>query len=753
MKILKKLVEKFSNGIIKSRIIIITTFSILTVFFATKIPQLKINSDITSSLPAEDFAVKKTKEIGEKFGGNTNAIIIVENPNIYSLEAIKDIQTITDTLKYIPGIVNVTSLTNIINIQGTEEGIEIKKLIDTEQDSITDEFLEKIKKIVEKNEIYKGTLVSNDGKFSSIVITLENNINTDSAAIAIKNAVGKKIIKSKLYFTGVPFLMKDVQKIILKDLKTLLPITTLIIILLLFIGFGNIRGIVLPMSTVIIATIWTLGLMSLLNKELTIITNTLPGIILALGTAYTIHILNKISKEFDAQNRISSIKESLKSIIIPVFIAYITTAFGFLSFVYGSYLKMIEDYGIFSALGLTLAFIASIFFIPAVISYQKNLNSKQQEINFFEQKILEPISLYVSKHNKFIILVWLAIGVGFALGIPKIVRKVDIISYFKKTSDTYKSQMLVDQKLGGVATFYVKFEGDVQSPEFLKTMYKYEKYLRDSVNNVGYCLSVADLIAQMNEAMGEEKKIPEERNKIEQLWFLIEGNEIMPQLVNSDKTEAVIQGRFASLDSRDTRKFVETIYTFIKKNNPKDIKITFAGMPEIYRQLDKSLIDSQISSLFLAFIFIFSIVSILLNSIKYGILAIIPLIFSNIIAWGTMGYTGIPLDIATVLVASVTMGVGVDYGVHIISHFKEYFTQTNDFWISIDKTIKTSGNAVVINMFSVALGFLVFIFSNLVPLQNFGVIMALSMFISGFSSISLIPALLVISEKIKNLKK
>lgn len=745
--------EKLSQTIINLRFVIIFCVLAITIIFGLQITKISINSDITSSLPKNDEAVRLMDEIGERYGGSTNSVIIVENQNIYTLESIEQIKQITDTLLQIPEIFSVTSLTNIINIRSNDDGMEVGKLVDEYNLPQTIDDFELLRKKINENELYKGVVISNDGKYATIAFTLVVGANQDSIAQVVKDKIEKMNLKSKVYFTGVPFLMKDVQKIIVKDLKTLLPITTIIIIIILLIGFRNLRGVVLPLMTVAIAIVWTLGLMAMLGVELTVVSDTIPGILLALGSAYTIHVLNRLNKEYDIENKLKSLTKSLAYIMIPVFLAYITTAFGFLSFVYGSYLLMIRDFGIFTAVGISFAFILSLTFTPAFISIFSTFGKRtENKDNKVVSKILEPLSAYVSKHPFIISFIWLIITLFFSFGISKIIRKVDIVSYFKKDSSTYIAQQLVDQQLGGVSPFYIVFKGDVQSPDYLKAMYNFEKYLRDSVDNVNYTISVADLVAQMNDAMGEGKKIPDQRNKIEQLWILLEGQDIMPQIVNSDLDEGLIQGRFASLDSRETRKFIEKVNSYIADNKFENIEITFSGMPLIYRQIDINLINSQISSMAIALVLMLFIVSLMLFSLKYGILSIIPLVLTNIIAWGFMGFVGIPLDIATVLVASVTLGVGIDYAVHILSHFKNYYEQTNNFFASINQTIKVSGNAIIINMLAVALGFLVFIFSNLVPLQNFGLIMAICMFVSGLSAILLLPSLLVIFNKIKTYK-
>ena len=257
----------------------------------------------------------------------------------------------------------------------------------------------------------------------------------------------------------------------------------------------------------------------------------------------------------------------------------------------------------------------------------------------------------------------------------------------------------------------------------------------------------------MNDVMGEGKRIPDDKAKIEQLWFLLDGQDIMEQLVTYELDKAIIQSKFASADSDAAKNFVTYMNEFIKENSTDDCIIELTGMPSVYARLDSSLINSQISSLLIAIIMVLIIVGLLLRSLAKGVYATIPIIATIIILFGFMGITGIPLDIATVLVASIALGIGIDYSIHIITHFNHSIKETGDVDKAVEETIMVSGKAIIINVASVAAGFLVLLFSELVPLQNFGLLVALSMIGSGLGALTLLPVILILtSRKQKRIK-
>ncbi|RLD50650.1 MAG: hypothetical protein DRI94_08060, partial [Bacteroidetes bacterium] len=443
---------------------------------------------------------------------------------------------------------------------------------------------------------------------------------------------------------------------------------------------------------------------------------------------------------------------ALAYIIVPVVLAALTTSVGFISFIFGAYLTMIKDFGIFTSLGTLFALILSVFFVPAVISAlsmykkQKDEPVETEKKDFLSDKILRPLVNLLFKHPKYTLTFWgilLLLSIG---GIFLIKTSVNMQDYFKKDNPTRVSENIMQEKFGGSQPVFVVFRGDMQSPEVLQTMIKTEDYMK-KFPDISTTQSVADLVEQMNDAMGEGKKIPDEKEKIEQLWFLLDGQDIMSQLVSDELDEGIIQSKFASNDSKNMEDFVGYMNKFIKENSSENCKIELTGMPSVYVKMNDSLLKSQAGSLIIAILFVFIIVAFILSSPAKGIMATIPIISTIVILFGFMGFAGISLDIATVLVASVALGIGIDYSIHVITHFNHGLKETGNIDKALENTIMVSGKAIIINVVSVAAGFLVLLFSQMVPLQNFGLLVALSMFGSGLGALTLLPVILILVNR------
>lgn len=742
--------EKLSRIIIKLKWIIVASVLALTIFFGYQTKFLTINSDILSSLPDDDPVASLYKEIGTQFGGNDMGMIVLETDNVFKAEVLQHIKQITDSLKYTDGVSTVTSLTNILDIKSSEWGIEIGKLVDEYNLPNKQAQLDSLKNYVFSKEMYKGAIVSEDGTATVVMFTLLPDADKQAVAKEIKSKIENLNLPEKLYFGGLPMMMNDISDLILADIVWLLPIVFVIIALILLLSFKSFRGVLLPLLTAGIAVIWTIGIMVVTGYELTIISNIIPVVLLAVGSAYTIHVLNSINQSKEKDRKQALIK-ALTYIIVPLILAAVTTAIGFVSFVFGAYLTMIKDFGIFTAVGTLIALLLSIFFVPALISafsmYRKKIETDQAERgNILTHKILQPLVNLLFKHPKYSLTAWgIILGLSIS-GMFFIKTSVNMADYFKKDNPTRVSEDVMQKKFGGSLPVFVVFEGDMQSPEVLKMMIKTEHFMKEDPN-IDMTQSVADLVEQMNDAMGEGKMIPDDKAKIEQLWFLLDGQDVMTQLVSEDLDKGIIQSRFASVDSKNIDEFTSKMNKFIQENNSENIKIELTGMPSVYVKLNDSLIQSQFSSLILALVMVLLIVGLMLRSISKGVYATIPIIATIMILFGFMGITGIPLDIATVLVGSIALGIGIDYSIHIITGFNFHLKETGDAEKAIEKTILSSGKAVIINVISVAAGFLVLIFSQLVPLQNFGILVAISMFGSGIGALTLLPIILILANR------
>jgi predicted RND superfamily exporter protein len=417
---------------------------------------------------------------------------------------------------------------------------------------------------------------------------------------------------------------------------------------------------------------------------------------------------------------------------------------------------MIRDFGLLAALGTFYACLLALVFVPALLSLFSKNNQRSPEVDIRERKppmyrfVLKPLYDLIVNHPKRIVWVWIVLlGLGI-VGISKIKRSVSVSDYFKKSHPAYQADRLMEAKFGGSKPVFVVFKGDVQSPELLQGMKDFGGYLLKS-EYVTSVQSIADVVTRLYRALGGETDIPQEKAYVQQLWFML-GQQDLGQLITEDLDEALIIAKFNNYGQAHVDDFDAYVADYMLAHPSEEYTIEITGMPYVNQQLDKSLVRSQLTSLIVAVLLVIALVSLIFKSLREGLYASIPIIATIAILYGVMGLTGIPLNVVTVLVASVAMGIGIDYAIHYISNFNDALHREFELNNAVEEAIMISGKAILINFISVSAGFLILIFSDLMPMVYFGILIALSMLGSSMGALTLLPAVLLLGKKRKLLQ-
>ncbi len=865
--------------IFKHKKLILILTAALTIFFGLGLLKLKVNSDILGYLPKDDIAVKVFNEVGDTFSGNDMALVAVESADVFSPQTVLSVKKLTEAFKTIEGVSSVTSITNVLDIRkSADESVEVGKLIDPDKLPNTPADYAKIRDYALSKDIYRGRLISLDGRTTLVVARILPNLDKNSITRKIKTAALDAKVPEKLYFGGVPFVSLELADAIFKDLKALIPLVCILVIITLYWSFRTPRGVLVPFISVGISTVWTLGFMSWVNVPLSMISDVIPVLLIAVGTAPCIHILSKYDEQVSRYGSDGpDVQAAFEEVGLRVILTELTIILGFTSFIFGSYLTMIREFGIFTALGTLFVMIIATLTVPVALSYM-HVKPKPGQAQAESEDVVRPVKGFMHTFSEFIlknewgiVIGWLVVFVVVGLGTLSIERKVNVIEFFKLNKDVRKSEDVLVKRFGGTEPIQVRVKGDVQHPFVLKEMHRMGRYL-ESLDHVSNAQSVSGLVAEVDEAMNNEKIVPDTRNKVVNLWFFLEGQELLPQMVSSDLSEGLVQAMIGTRDTREVKgiltglekhlagipktalpvlrsevpaaqrevldtyladRMVEMLEWDIRRFNkaaevdkadlarvvkaglrateaqsqgrvdtvkmlqallpklpetirqdtrwqenashdlkelnagtvyvPEDVyrrlglthlatpervslELAYTGMPLIYQHLDQSLLDSQVESFLIALVFIYILLALQLRSLVGGLIGLLPIVLTVFITFGFMGYAKIPLDVATVLVASVALGIGIDYAIHFCMRFKHYFEISNDLCTALENTLHTTGKAIIINVISVTMGFLTLMFADLIPLKRFGLLVSLTMVISGLASITLLPALIILTK-------
>jgi hypothetical protein len=533
---------RYLNFILKNAWFVIADVLLFVLLSGSGIFRLSIDSDQLHFFARNSSIANLQYHINDEFKVSEPVIIMIELGNVFTYENISLIRTLSLKIKEIDEVNQVLSLTEIDDIKSTSEGITIGKLFPPKipQDM---RIINGISNYVMGLEKYNGTIVSADGKYATLIITPQPYAKSDLVAKKIKEIVTDYINHNrkdiKVYFAGSPALMFSITKIVIGDISFLIILVSFVIILALFVSFRHPYGTFLPLITVFLATVSSMGIMGYLGFPLTPIGIAIPVVMMAIGNAYGIYIVNEYhEKSTEWREKRDIVYHSVKRLLIPITMSGLTVFAGFMSLVSASGIKAIIDFAIVNAIGVVLSFIFTLSFMPAMLMILPlaKIRFKSQDLEK-ESRSLRKIAIFIEK-NKIPVFIFVLIFACINIySTASIKTDSDYMKYFDKNSEPRIVAEKVSDVFHGTGELILFFKGDVNDPDVLRTLTIIEEEARFHSGSKSTANSIVDIIATLNANMTQVKRIPDRKDEINNLWFFIEGNSQVSKMVNSSKTE------------------------------------------------------------------------------------------------------------------------------------------------------------------------------------------------------------------------
>ncbi len=540
-----------ADFVIRRRWLIIVVMLGITAFLGLQAMRVGLNADFSTYLRQNDPLVQQYNRIGEIFGGNSVGVALLSSDDVFTPENLKLLQELTEAFKNVDGIAYVTSLTNVVDFRKTEWGLEVGKLFDGKQALDSPAAVAALKQYVMQKDRYVSRLVSEDATTAAIVLRFRGGttraINQFATSLRVKDTAEQVLARlqvpenTRLYFGGMPFLIFNMTLLITENLTVLVPLMVLILILTLYIGFRHWAGVVFPMLVVVISVIWVVGFMGMTGLQMDLLTGIAPVILLALGSADGIHLLKRY---FERRRLGEPAREATRHVFkemgTPIILTTVTTTVGFASLAISDF-AVIQQFGLLTALGIVIALIVTLTLLPALLSFGVT-PGPAKERKAGSQAFGEALGRFIHRRKMALIGAAVAVIVVSAFALPRIQKDVDWTLCLQKGSSPFHAEMLLRDKFGGSLPIQILVDGDLRDPVALKLMREIERRL-EVVPGVSKSQSIASIIAEMNEVMNDRYTVPESREGVSNLWFLIEGREMMEQLVSQQETEALLQAK------------------------------------------------------------------------------------------------------------------------------------------------------------------------------------------------------------------
>jgi predicted RND superfamily exporter protein len=669
-------------------------------------------------------------------------------------------QIVFDTLLVrLDPVKKIRSLATMENITPTVDGIDIHPLMGRKSQDPT---AAQLKKEVFENPLYIDGLIANDARATSIQV--EFNIAEDDspsmllAYQAINDIVSKTELGSNsVHLSGPPMIASETASNMEKDNQTLLPGVLLVILFVLLVSFGKVQGMVIPLIIAIISLIWTLAVMSLLGVKQNIITSMLPVFIIAIAVCDAIHFLSDyyrhLPENADRKQRSFAASSAIRQLFFPMLITTITTALGFVSLAWTE-VTFIKEFGVFVGIGVILAWIITIFFLPTMLVLWKVQPPKWGLLA--SNKLDKGLSVFaaISKYAKPAVAITVVL-IGICGVVISQHLKVDnqVIGYFEESSKIRIDDKVLNQHFGGTTPISVMIESPqvdaFKQADYVLALEKIENRLK-SHSLVGYTYGLPDFVKRLNQALNNDMSkqayaLPKTLSTelLSQYYLLYEnGNgrdlfDVVDRRYQNSRVLAILH----SDKSSEVSTIINDAMTYAESVLPQGSKVSISGYGEILVATTNAVVWGQVTSLVLASILITLVVMMIFRSASIGMVVPLPLILTLLGVFVIMALTGTNLDIGTSIIAAISFGIGIDYSIHIISALKASHALTQ--MGRIEDALEKCAKPILINTMALGLGFLVLTLSGYQALVNLGYFISITMFLSAIFSLLVLPSVVV----------
>ena len=576
----------------------------------------------------------------------------------------------------------------------------------------------------------------------------------------------------KIHLGGIPMIADDMMSFIKNDIVVFGTGVFLFILITLWFIFRRLIWIIIPLSSCFFSVIIMTGLLGLLGWQVTVISSNFIALMLILTMAMNIHMSVRylqIKKENSNLKNENIILLTTKKMFWPIFYTVLTTICAFLSLIF-SEIKPIIDFGWMMTLGLITSFIITFTLLPSLLNFLPNNQfNVNKESKLFITNIFSNIAI---NNSKTIFSITILIIILSGIGISKLEVENSFINYFNKNTEIYKGMKLIDDKLGGTTPLEVILKFPTKKKEIEENESDFSDWDEgDDLNNEKYWFTKdkIDKITKVHNYLEKQDgvgkvlsfssilKVAEKLNNNKELGSLEMGvlynkipdsikKEIVDPYISIKDNEARISLRIK--DSKEDLRRNDLIkkinYDLENKLGLKKNEFKLTGVLILFNNLLQSLFKSQILTLGFVMFGIFIMFLILFRNLTLALIGVVPNFLAAFFILGIIGLIGIPLDMMTITIAAITIGIAVDNSIHYIYRFREEYSRSKDYIKTLKLCHSTVGTAIVNTSITIVFGFSILIFSNFIPTIYFGVFTGIAMLLAMISVLTLLPKLILI---------
>lgn len=712
--------------------------------------RIAIDPSTEKLLPEGDDDRRVFERLRETFGDSEAILLAVHFEPVFSAENLARIDALTQALLQVEGVKSVFSLATAPNLLASGDEVEVSSF--TQQAAAAPERAPALAQALARNAVYRGTLVSADGRYAAFIISLEgvDEVRYLRGAYSqrLRELAERETGGAEVHITGSPVIKAATTAALLDTLSFTIPTIYGLLVVLLLLAFRSVRATAAALLSVTVALIWTIATAAWLQIPLNLVTVITPPLVITLGLAYSIHLLSEFFSEpaRTPAERAERMRQVMRHMSSALFLAGATTIAGFLALALNA-LPAIRQFVWLSTLGVAYLIVLTLFFLPALLSL---LRCGRHESRQLGQRLADAAAPRLAafdtrwrRHIIFVALVIVPLNLWLATGLP---IGTDYVKAFVEGHPAREDYEAINDAFNGanlVAVYVDSHLNDaLTEPELIRAIDELQGWLRRQPE-VGAAVSYVDHLKLINQSMNDGGEsayaVPESAAAVKQLLVFGGGDELK-RMVDARFREAVISVRLNVNDSAEIARFVERTRQRLRAL-PQPLDASLTGSSVLATRTVQEIGKGQWLSLAVAAFVIWALLAFMFTSMRAGLWALLPNLLPVAVYFGLLRLLDIPLNPTNSLIASIVLGIAVDDTVHFLTRFNAEARARGSERAAVREALAASLRPTSLNTIALCLGLLMFAGSDLRSQVQFGLLASFTLFVAWISEITLTPAL------------
>ena len=753
---------------------------------ASQLPKLTIDTSNEGFLHENDPVRVYYEQFREDFGRDEMIIVAIETQDVFRPDFLRKLKALHEELRdNVPLLEDVNSLVNARDTYGKDDTLVVGELLEEMPRSAAE--MAALRRRVLAHPLYRNLVVSEDGNFTAIVLETQAFVTEeeeedlfagfdDAAGEAVSerrllgDAENSRIVDAvrqithryqadgfRIHLTGTPVIVRFLKHSMLGDMRQFMAMVLLTIAALLFLLFRRASGVFLPMLVVILSLLATAGLMALCGAAIKLPTQILPSFLLSVAAGAAVHLLAMFYRRLDSKgDRRAAIIYALGHSGLPIVMTALTTAAGLASFS-GAEVAPIAELGKYAAFGVIVSLLLTILTLPALLAVLRiRPKRRKRGATPHMDRLLDAISRFSTSRPRVMLAACFLLIAVCAAAMSRLYFTHDPLRWFPRHSEIRVATEKINEAMRGTVSLEVVLDSNrangFYDPSLLRKLDASQSYLEGLERGeifVGKAMSLATILKEINKALNNNDpahyRVPDDRTLIAQefLLFTNSGSDDLERVTDSEFRRARLTVKLPFHDARLYRPFTALIHEHFARGYPElETKIT--GMVNLMFTTVNDAIDSMVQSYAIALVVITLLMILLIGNLRLGFLSMVPNLAPIVITLGVMGIFDIKLDLFTMLIGSIAIGLAVDDTIHFMHNFRRYHDRYDDAARAVRETLQTAGRAMLVTSCVLSLGFFIFMFATMSNLVRFGFLTGFTIILALLADFFLAPAMMMV---------